>query len=141
MSFLDNLESSLKSLESRDERGPEDHKRRDIERARTLAVAPWAEKLKQSQYAKELLGEATRAGHKLRAKVYIAWIGTTLRLDLREHRLELRPSADEVNAVFLEKGAELKRQPVDLESSPAELVEEWLVRVVPALSLTDSESL
>ncbi len=67
MSFLDNLESNLKSLESQDERSPADNRRRDSERARTLAEAPWAARLKRSPYTQRLLGEATRAGHKLRA--------------------------------------------------------------------------
>jgi len=46
MSFLDNLESKMKDLESREERDAGAKKRRDSERASRLAAAPWAEKLK-----------------------------------------------------------------------------------------------
>ncbi len=99
MSFLDNLESNLKSLESQDERSPADNRRRDSERARTLAEAPWAARLKRSPYTQRLLGEATRAGHKLRAKVYIAWIDTTFRTpDLIE--FELTPTDTRASIPF-----------------------------------------
>ncbi|MDQ6663983.1 MAG: hypothetical protein M3Z23_06280 [Acidobacteriota bacterium] len=126
MSFLDNLESNLKSLESRDERSPADNRRRDSERARTLAEAPWARRLKESPYTRRLLSEATRAGHKLRAKVYIAWIDTTLRLECRERKLELRPSPNGVTAAFLENNLESKSEPVDLDGNPEDLVQRWL---------------
>lgn len=126
MSFLDNLESTLKSLESRDERSPADNRRRDSERARSLAEAPWAARLKQSPYTQRLLGEATRAGGKLRAKVYIAWIDTTLRLECRERKLELRPSPDGVTAFFLDENVEVKSEPVDLDGTPEDLVRRWL---------------
>ena len=48
MSFLDNLENSLKSLESREERDPGERKRRESDRARALAAGPWADRLKTS---------------------------------------------------------------------------------------------
>lgn len=126
MSFLDNLENSLKQLESREERDPAEHSRREAQRAQTAAAAPWADKLKESPYTQTLMGEATRAGYKLKAKVYLAWIDTTLRLDLRTQRLELRPTPEGIVAVFLENNEELRRQPVDLDGNPAELVQQWL---------------
>ena len=95
MSFLDNLESNLKSMESREERGEEDHRKRESDRAQALAAAPWADKLKNSAYTKDLMTAATRAGYKSRCKVYMAWIGSTLKLEAREQKLELVPTAQE----------------------------------------------
>ena len=126
MSFLDSLEDNLKSLESREERGPADNRRRDVDRAAALAAAPWAEKLKTSEFTRNLLTEATRASHSLRAKVYLAWIGTTLRLDLRECRLELRPTPDGVVAVFLEGNSEVGGRPADLGGDAGALIRSWL---------------
>lgn len=126
MSFLDSLEDNLKSLESREERGPVDNRRRDADRAAALAAAPWAEKLKGSDFTRDLLTQANRAGHSLRAKVYLAWIGTTLRLDVRERRLELRPTPDGVIAVFLEGNSEISRRPADLDGDAGQLIRSWL---------------
>ena len=95
MSFLDNLENNLKSLES-SEQGKDDaeraHRTRENERAQAQAVAPFAEQLKQSPYTAELLKQAARVGFSLRTKVHIAWLGSTLRLEARDKRLELRPT-------------------------------------------------
>lgn len=129
MSFLDNLENSLKALESREEAvsGKEQEARRREERRReALAAAPWAERLRTGPYAQALLSRAVRAGHALRVKVQPAWIDATLRLDARNRRLELRPGPEGVTAVFLEDGREVRGRPVDLEGDPAGLVEEWL---------------
>ena len=126
MSFLDNLENSLKSLESREERDPGERKRRESDRARALAAGPWADRLKTSDYTKKLLDEAARAAHEVRAKLYITWIESVLRLDLRTRRLELRPTPDGIIAVFLDNGTEQRTDPVDLESNPSDLVRAWL---------------
>jgi hypothetical protein len=51
VSFLDNLENSLKSLDTQDERAADrgsQKEKRDAERAQALAIAPWAEQLKPS---------------------------------------------------------------------------------------------
>src|SRR3954468_735070 len=64
MSFLDNLENSLKNLESREERDPNAAHRRSEERARTMAVAPWAAQLKNSQFTKVLLEKAAQTGYR-----------------------------------------------------------------------------
>jgi len=126
MSFLDNLESNLNSLERAQENSGDDRRRQEEERAAAAAAAPWAHKLKESRYAKQLLDEATAAGHRRRMKVYIAWLGQTLRLEARERRLELRPTAEGVRAVFLENGTEVQSRAVDLDGDAAELVREWL---------------
>jgi len=126
MSFLDNLENNLKSLERQDERSGDDRRRQEEERMRAVAAAPWASKLKESPYVEKLLTEATLAGHRLRTKVYIAWLGATLRLEARERRLELRPAADGVHAVFLENQVEQRSELLNLDSDPAELIQSWL---------------
>jgi hypothetical protein len=129
MSFLDNLENNLKSLESQEE-GQESAERsrraRDTERANAQAAAPWAEELKKGAFTTELLKQTARIGFSMRLKVHVAWLGTTLRLEARERRLELRPTATGVVAVSLENGAETRSEPLDLRSDPGELVRRWL---------------
>jgi|ERR1035438_4841304 hypothetical protein len=129
MSFLDNLENNLKSLESQEE-GKESAERarrtRDAERASAQAAAPWADDLKNGAFTPELLKQAARLGFSQRVKVHVAWLGTTLRLEARERRLELRPTAAGVVAVYLENGAEARTEPCDLKGDPADLVRRWL---------------
>jgi hypothetical protein len=129
MSYLDNLENTLKSLESRDERDPLIDERRETERAGALAAAPWADRLKSSAFTRNLMEAAAMLGHKLRAKIYMAWLGSALRFDLRQRRLELRPTAEGVVAVFMEGNNEIKSRKVDLESSPDALLEEWVGQI------------
>jgi len=125
MSFLDNLESNLKDLESREERDAGAKKRRDSERASALAAAPWAEKLKNGPYAQDVLKAAAQIGFQTRSKIHVTWLDTTLKLEVKDRRLEFRPTPEGVVAVFLEKGKEEKRVPVDLTGSGSELVQEW----------------
>lgn len=129
MSFLDNLENSLKSLES-SEQGKEDaeraHRTREQERAQAQAVAPFAEQLKQSGYTAELLKQAARVGFSLRTKIHIAWLGSTLRLEARDKRLELRPTAQGIVAAYIENGQETRSEPCDLTGNPEDLVRGWL---------------
>jgi hypothetical protein len=129
MSFLDNLENSLKSLESSEEASESrqrEQDRRQSERARSLASAPWAEKLKHSPFTEQLLKQATAEGFKLRAKVYISWIGTNLRLEARGHKLELQPTGEGVLAIFSGEGVEPRTQPVNLEGDAETLVKQFL---------------
>jgi len=129
MSFLDDLENNLKSLESSEE-GKEDAARqqraRENERASARAVAPFAEELKKGPFTAELLKQATRIGYSQRVKVHIAWLGTTLRLEARDRRLELRPTAAGVVAVYLEGNRETRIETLDLKANPEELVRNWL---------------
>jgi hypothetical protein len=135
MSFSDNLENNLKSLESQDERDPGEAKRKQVsklsQRAHTLAAAPNAEKLRTGKFTSGLLTYATRIGHGLRTKVNIVWLGTTLRLQAREHRLELRPSPDGVMAYFYVNDQETGKEKVDLNSNPELLAQRWLDKVGP----------
>lgn len=133
MSFLDNLESNLKSMEDRDERRnrlPEYRKRAEAAKAKA-AAAPYAEQLRRGSFTAELMNEAVRIGHGLRTKIYITWVDGALRLDARERRLELRATATGVVAHFLESGTVVKEQKVNLSGSARKLAEEWLSVVGP----------
>ena len=125
MSFLDNLENNLKSLESRDEADTTVHRRRESDQNRARAIAPWAEKLKNAEFTKKLMQQATRAGFQLRTKIHITWIGPALRLEGRQQRLELQPTPSGVVAVLFRGNEEVQRKPVDLDSDPETLVREW----------------
>ena len=129
MSFLDNLENNLKTLESREE-GRDDaerrHRAREAEKAEARAVEPWADQLKKGPYTAELLRQTARVGHELRVKVNIAWLGKTLRLEARNQRLELRPTPEGIVAAFLEDGREPKTEPLDLAAAPELLLRRWL---------------
>ena len=140
VSFLDNLENNLKALESRDE-GTDDVRRREKDRGRALAVGPWAERLKREPYAQNLMREATIAGRSRRMKVNLAWIETTLRLEARSHRLELRPAPDGVRAVFLHGGKELESDPVDLAGDPAQLTNKWMAMLDEQKRIDDANVL
>jgi hypothetical protein len=113
-------------LESKDERSPLTHERREAERADALAAAPWADRLKDSAFTRDLMDASAVLGHKLRSKIYMAWLGSTLRFDLRQHLLELRPTSEGIVAVFMEGNNEIKSRKIDLESSPEALLEEWV---------------
>jgi len=144
MSFLDNLESNLKSMESREERGDQnsrDAKSRDSERARAQASAVYAEHLRKGPYAAELLRQATRLGHAMRTKVHLAWLGTTLRLEARGSKLELRPTPEGVIAAFIESNAEVRSVAVDLASNPESLAREWLASLPPVPAAVVEEEL
>ena len=129
MSFLDDLENNLKSLESAEGVREADERQarvRERERAAAQAIAPWAEELKKSAFTAELLHQAARVGFSLRVKVHVAWLGTTLRLEARGRRLELRPTPSGIVAAYLDDAAETRTEPLDLAGSPEALVRAWL---------------
>lgn len=121
MSFLDNLENNLKALESTEQSGVDDRKRREAEKREAIAAAPWAEKLKNSPYVTQFMRDATRAGFSRRTKVNFVWIDRVLRVEALEERLELIPTARGIEAVFSGR-----REPVDLTESPDKLIQEWM---------------
>jgi hypothetical protein len=56
------------------------------------------------------------------------WIGTTLRLEAGERRLELRPTAEGVQAVTLAGTEQVSAELVDLGADPTPFVERWLTQ-------------
>lgn len=130
MSFLDNLESNLKSLESRDERDPETRAReaasREAKRSLALQIAPHAERLRNGPFADGLLTACREIGHRQRILVRPTWVDSTLRLEAGAKKLELRPTPDGVLAVFFLDGKEQESTPVDLASDPFQLAQTWL---------------
>jgi hypothetical protein len=130
MSFLDNLESTLKNLEGASDRGDtrrKDGQRMQQERSQARAAAPFAEELKKGPFANEFLIHAVRIGHASRTKVTPLWVGHTLRVDARERRLEFRPTPEGVLAVFMEDGVERSSEILDLKKTvPEKLAERWL---------------
>ena len=129
MSFLDNLENNLKSLEANEPGGLDESRRRDSERERSIASAPWAEKLRDGAFTKTLMGLATRAGFSRRLKVYIVWLGTTLRFEAGDNKMELRPGPKGITAHFIEGGEETSHTNLDLGGDPQKLVTKWMVMV------------
>jgi hypothetical protein len=129
MSFLDNLESNLKSLETSQERNVDvqrDAKHRASQKAIALAAAPYAEALKNGTFTHDFLAHATRIGFSQRTKVQPTWIGNILRLQAKERRVEFRPTPEGVRAVFFEQEEEKGSELIDLAGSAEELAKRWL---------------
>jgi hypothetical protein len=126
MSFLDNLENNLKALESREERVPGPKRRAEQDRNRAQAAQPYVEQLRNGRFTRELLDRVVTMAHELRTKVYINWSGNSLRLDAREHRLELQPTPEGVFAVFSTGYDVTGREKVDLKGDPAKLAQAFL---------------
>jgi hypothetical protein len=130
MSFLDNLESNLKALESREERDPEALAReaaaREAARSVALEIAPHAEAMRNGPFLNGLLTACREIGHSKRILVRAVWVNSTFRLEAGVKKLELRPTPSGVVAVFLVEGREQESAPVDLSSDPVKLAEKWL---------------
>lgn len=131
MSFLDSLENSLKSLETREERSPNEGSRRQDDRARALAMAPWAEQLKTSAWTSQLFEKSAIAGHRIRAKIYIAWVEATLRLEVRGRTMELRPTPEGIVAAYTTLEGNEAEEPVELNGDPDQLLAKWLAGEKP----------
>lgn len=129
MSFLDNLENNLKALESREQGGIDDGNQREAAKKRALAEKPWADRLKSDPWTTTLMQRATKAGYERRTKVNLIWVGTTLRMEARGQRLELRPRPDGVAAVFLNGAEQVTEEPISLTGDPAKLIAAWMSRI------------
>ena len=127
MSFLDNLESTLKNLEGANEKDfVADRQRRQNDRAQALAAAPYADELKNGPFTNEFLTHAVRIGHGSRTRITPLGVGNVLRVDAKEKRLELRPTPEGIRAVFIEDGEERNSEMLDLKSDPEQLASRWL---------------
>jgi hypothetical protein len=136
MSFLDNLENNLKALESREEKDPAKRKeeiaQREAERQATLAAAPVAEALKSGPFTEKLLTACRLIGHQQRTMVRFTWLDTTLRLEAKQRRLDLKPTPLGVEATYMENGAQTASQLLTLQEDAEALARQWL-SVEPAL--------
>jgi len=131
MSFLDNLENAVKSMEARDQQDPlAEQRRRDHQKEARIA-APYAEELKNGPFSAALMNFIADLSFDYRTKVMIAWIDTTLRFEARGHRLELRPTRDGIVAVWLNQKEELRTEPVTEKTNAEKLAREWLATVGP----------
>lgn len=130
MSFLDNLESNLNALESRNEKDPKalarDAAAREAARSVALEIAPYAEALRNWRFKDTLLTACRNIGHRRRILVRPVWVDSTLRLEAGANRLELRPTPRGVLAVFFFEGREQESTLIDLSGDPAKLAEKWL---------------
>jgi len=130
MGYLDNLENSLKALESREEADParrqREHQQRLDNRDAAVRRAPHARALKASAFTGQLLGACRKFGPAMGVYVQITWAEDNLRLDARGNRLELVPTADGVIAVYAREGEETSRHPVDVEGDGEAFARAWL---------------
>jgi hypothetical protein len=129
MSYLDSLESNLKNLENSQERNADvqrDVKNRESEKAKALAAAPYADELKTGRFTHDFLAHTTSIGFSQRMKVQPTWLGSTLRLQAKDRRLELRPTPQGVMAFFFEDDVEKGSELIDLRGDAEELAKRWL---------------
>ncbi len=130
MSFLDNLENNLKALESREEKDPAkqkaDNERREAERLASLAAAPVAEALKSGPFTERLLTACRALGHSQRTMVRFTWLDTTLRLEAKEKRLDLKPTPEGVAATFFNNNEPVGNELLTLAEDPEALADRWL---------------
>ena len=130
MSFLDNLENNLKALESREEKDPAKRKeeiaQREAERQATLAAAPVAEALKSGPFTEKLLTACRLFGLQQRIMVRFTWLDTTLRLEAKQRRLDLKPTPLGVEATYTENGEQTARQLLTLNEDAEGLARQWL---------------
>jgi DNA repair exonuclease SbcCD ATPase subunit len=126
MDFLDNLENSLKNLEQQQERDSNSAARQMEARRKASEIAPWADALKKSAYVQDLFQKAAIAGHRLRSKIYIAWLENTLRLEAKGRWCEIRPTTSGIEYEFVSPDGGTVKKSLDLASDPDLLLAEWL---------------
>jgi hypothetical protein len=85
------------------------------------------EALKNSPFTSELLTQCRAIGRGQRVLVQFTWLGETLRLDAKEKRLELAPTAEGITAVISLNGEEVGRAIVDPQvDDAAAIARRWL---------------
>ncbi len=130
MSYLDNLENSLKALESSEERDPAaiaaQQQRRAEERNAAVLRGPHVRALKTSNFTGQLLGACRKLGPTLGVYVQVTWVDEALRLDVRDQRLALVPTSEGIEAVYLKDGQEERRTAISLEGDGEALARQWL---------------
>jgi hypothetical protein len=79
-----------------------------------------------SQSAGDLLAACRSVAHPRRLLVRPAWVDSIFRLEAGARKLELRPTPDGVQAVFIEDGLEKRSELADLEGDAGALARRWL---------------
>ncbi|MFL6417615.1 MAG: hypothetical protein ACJ74Y_18325 [Bryobacteraceae bacterium] len=95
-------------------------------RRRASEIAPWADALKNSPYVQALFEKAAVTGHRLRTKIYTAWLENVLRLEARGRWCEIRPTPGGIECEFISPESGTVTHPLDLSSDPDLLLSEWL---------------
>jgi hypothetical protein len=126
MGFLDNLENNLKALESREEVQTNAAERRNADRRSAIEEQPYADALKASPFTEKLLVAAREIGHKKRLLVRFTWLGTTLRLEAGDRKLDLKPTPKGIVSIATVNGEVAAPKALKLDGSPEKLLNAWL---------------
>lgn len=131
MSFLDNLENTLKSLENQKEDAQEEknrRKREEAQREHMKSAQPYADELRSGKFTQELLSHVTRLGHARRMAVRPMWLGSTLRLEAQGRKLDLEPTPEGVLATARVGETEMWKSRVDisLQGTAEKIAARWL---------------
>jgi hypothetical protein len=131
MSFLDNLENTLKNLEGREDKAESAQQRREqlkAEKETAELIQPYVDQLRAPAFVDELLGMATQMAFRKRMMVRPLWIGDRLRLESRDRKLELEPTPDGIVASSTVNGVQEWSMPFHPANPGAseELIARWL---------------
>ena len=130
MSYLDSLENNLKALESREEKDPgawsKAQREREAQRNAAIKAAPVVDALKSGPFTSALLTACRAIGFASRTLVRFTWLEDVLRLEAKDKRLELHPSAEGVRALFFVNGEQTASESVDLNGNAEKLAKRWL---------------
>ena len=66
----------------------------------------------------------------MRTKIQVMWLGSTLRLEARNRRLELRPTAEGIVVAHMD-GDQETVAPLDPQGNPEQLLRDWLAEAKP----------
>ena len=99
---------------------------REAQRRAAIKAAPVVDALKSGPFTGALLTACRTIGHASRTLVRFTWLEDVLRLEAKEKRLELHPSAEGVRAIFFVNGEQTASEPLDLGGDAEALARRWL---------------
>jgi len=82
--------------------------------------------LKTGPFTEKFLVACRTIGHRQRTMVRFTWLDSTLRLEAKERRLDLKPTAQGVEAAFYVDNEPTSQRMLTLEEDPEALANEWL---------------